>query len=173
MLLTIKNCITAYGWVMLKLKDFEDIYAPAYQKQMQFLGQIKSMSYGGIRMKRLLPFVVLIFLALSGYGNAGEVDTILSNAKRDGKTVMLELGSVGCIPCEQMKPVMEKLRTNYKGKLEVIFVDVRKDRENSRKFGVAMIPTQVFLDKTGREFHRHIGFYGYEEIVPVLKKAGI
>lgn len=24
---------------------------------------------------------------------------------------------------------MDKLRTNYKGKLEVIFVDVRKDRE--------------------------------------------
>ena len=35
-----------------------------------------------------------------------------------------------------------------------------------------MIPTQVFLDKNGREFHRHMGFYGYEEIAPVLKKAG-
>jgi thioredoxin 1 len=87
--------------------------------------------------------------------------------------VMLELGSVGCIPCEQMKPVMEKLKTNYKGKLEVIFVDVRKDREDGRKFGVAMIPTQVFLDRSGKEIHRHIGFYRYEEIVPVLKKAGI
>ena len=86
---------------------------------------------------------------------------------------MLELGSVGCIPCEQMKPVMEKLRTNYKGKLEVLFVDVRKDRENGRRFGVTMIPTQVFLDKNGKEFHRHMGFYGYEEIEPVLKKAGL
>ena len=86
---------------------------------------------------------------------------------------MLELGSVGCIPCEQMKPVMEKLRTNYKGKLEVIFVDVRKDKETGRKFGVTMIPTQVFLDKNGKEFHRHMGFYGYEEIAPVLKKAGL
>ena len=46
---------------------------------------------------------------------------------------MLELGSVGCIPCEQMKPVMEKLRTDYKGRLEVIFVDVRKEKETSKK----------------------------------------
>jgi thioredoxin 1 len=76
---------------------------------------------------------------------------------------MLELGSVGCLPCEQMKPVMEKLKTNYRGKLEVIFVDVRKDSKNGRRFGVAMIPTQVFLDKDGREFHRHIGFFGYEK----------
>jgi thioredoxin 1 len=131
------------------------------------------MSYGGVMIKRMLVFVILTFLALSGYGNASEVDTTLSNAKKDGKVVMLELGSVGCIPCEQMKAVMEKLKTNYKGKLEVLFVDVQRDRESSRKFGVFAIPTQVFLDKNGKEFHRHMGFYAYEEIEPVLKKAGL
>ncbi|MDH4230945.1 MAG: thioredoxin family protein [Nitrospirota bacterium] len=125
-------------------------------------------------MKRFIIFTVLLSLfALSGCSNAAGIDDVLNNAKKEGKVVMLELGSVGCIPCERMKPVMEKLRTNYKGKLEVIFVDVRKDRENGRRFGVAMIPTQVFLDKNGMEFHRHIGFYGYEEIEPVLKKAGL
>jgi thioredoxin 1 len=125
-------------------------------------------------MRRFIIVTVLLSLfALSGCGNAAVLDDVLNNAKKEGKVVMLELGSVGCRPCEQMKPVMEKLRANYKGKLEVIFVDVRKDRENGRRFGVAMIPTQVFLDKNGKEFHRHIGFYGYEEIEPVLKKAGI
>jgi thioredoxin 1 len=123
--------------------------------------------------KRLLPLVVVTFLALCGCSNAGGIGDVLNSAKKDGKMVMLELGSVGCIPCEQMKPVMEKLRTNYRGKLEVIFVDVRKDKDTARKFGVYAIPTQVFLDKNGKEFHRHIGFYGYEEIEPVLKKAGI
>jgi len=117
-------------------------------------------------------FIFIGILAFGVCGNAAEIDNVLHTAKKEGKIVMLELGSVGCIPCEQMKPVMEKLRTNYKGKLEVIFVDVRRDRENGRKFGVTMIPTQVFLDKNGKEFHRHIGYYGYEEIVPVLKKAG-
>ena len=126
-------------------------------------------------MKKGLMLLVALtaLLTLCGYSSAGEVDTVLDNAKKEGKAVMLELGSVGCVPCEQMKPVMEKLRTNYKGKLEVLFVDVRKDRDSSRKFGVFAIPTQVFLDKNGKEFHRHMGFYGYEEIVPVLKKAGI
>ena len=124
--------------------------------------------------KRLMLLVALItFLTLSGYSNAMEVNTFLNNAKKEGKVVMLELGSVGCIPCEQMKPVMEKMRTNYKGKLEVLFIDVRKDHENARRFGVTVIQTQVFLDKNGKEFHRHIGFYGYEEIEPVLKKAGL
>ncbi len=130
--------------------------------------------YGGI-MKKGLSFLVSIItlLTLSGYGNAAEVDTVLNNARKEGKFVMLELGSVGCIPCEKMKPVMERLRTSYKGKLEVFFVDVRKDRDAARRFNVFAIPTQVFLDKNGKEFHRHMGFYGYEEIVPVLKKAGL
>ena len=124
--------------------------------------------------KRLTILIALIaFLTLSGYGNAGEVNSVLDKAKKEGKAVMLELGSVGCIPCEQMKAVMEKLRANYIGKLEVLFVDVRKDRDTAQRFGVFAIPTQVFLDKNGKEFHRHIGYYGYEEIAPLLKKAGI
>lgn len=124
--------------------------------------------------KQLMLFAALItFFTLFGYSSAGEVTTVLNNAKKEGKAVMLELGSVGCGPCEQMKPVMEKLRTKYKGTLEVIFIDVRKDRNAARRFGVFAIPTQVFLDRGGKEFHRHMGFYGLEEIVPVLKKAGI
>lgn len=120
-----------------------------------------------------LFFGLTAILSFGASGQAAGIDDVLSKAKMEGKAVMLELGSVGCSPCEQMKPVMEKLKTNFKGKLEVIFIDVRKDKENGRKFGVLMIPTQVFLDNTGKEFHRHIGFYGYEEIGPVLKKAGI
>ena len=120
-----------------------------------------------------LVFSLISILSSGAVIRAEGIDDVLNTAKKEGKMVMLELGSVGCIPCEQMKPVMEKLKTTYKGKLEVIFIDVRKDKENSRRFGVTMIPTQVFLDKSGKEFHRHIGFYAYEEIEPVLKKSGI
>jgi thioredoxin 1 len=135
---------------------------------------LKINSFGGVMKTGSMTLAVIItFLTLSGGSNASEVDTVLGNAKKDSKVVMLELGSVGCIPCEQMKPVMEKLRTNYKGKLEVLFVDVRKDKDTAKRFRVYVIPTQVFLDKTGKEYHRHIGFYSYEEIVPVLKKAGL
>lgn len=125
-------------------------------------------------IKRFIVFAALFsVIALSGCSSAAGIDDVLNNAKKEGRAVMLELGSVGCIPCEQMKPVMEKLRMNYKGKLEVLFIDVRIDRKNGRRFGVSMIPTQVFLDKDGKEFHRHIGYYAYEEIAQVLKKIGL
>ena len=122
---------------------------------------------------RVSLLVVLFLFALAGCSSAGDIDGVLNKAKAEGKSIMLELGSVGCIPCEQMKPVMQKLRDTYPGKIEVIFIDVRREYKIGRQFEVRMIPTQVFLDKTGKEVHRHIGFYSYEEIAPVLKKAGI
>ena len=126
-----------------------------------------------MRLWRISSAVLIGILILSSFARADTIDAALEKAKQEGKSVMLELGSVGCIPCEQMKPVMQKLRETYTDKLEVIFIDVRKDHKTGRQFGVHMIPTQVFLDKSGKEFHRHIGFYSYEEIIPVLKKAGI
>jgi len=123
---------------------------------------------------KFAALVVLFLVSLSSCSNAaGDIDGVLNKAKAEGKIVMLELGSVGCIPCEQMKPVMARLSETYKGKLDVIFVDVKKDHDAARRFGVYMIPVQVFLDTNGKEFHRHVGFYAYEEIAPVLKKAGI
>jgi thioredoxin 1 len=128
----------------------------------------------GETMKKILFLAVFMtLLAQAEFCRASEVDNVLSKANKDGKIVMLELGSVGCIPCEQMKPVMEKLRKYYGGQLEVFFVDVRKYREAAGRYGIYTIPTQVFIDKKGKEFSRHIGYFPYEEIVPVLKKAGL
>ena len=118
-----------------------------------------------------LSAVLLVFV--HGEGWAVDVDAMLTKAQAEKKFVMLELGSVGCIPCDQMRAVMDKLSRNYEGKLEVIFVDVRKNTEPARRFRVFGIPTQVFLDRNGKEFHRHVGYYDYETIVLVLKKAGI
>jgi thioredoxin 1 len=119
----------------------------------------------------LLVFLSIAFLSQCAQANT--LDDTLAGAKKEGKVVMLELGSVGCIPCDKMKPVMAKLSDTYKGKLEVLFIDVRRDRESAQRFGVYMIPVQVFLDRSGKEFHRHVGYYAYEDIVPVLKKAGL
>ena len=126
-------------------------------------------------MKRyLLALCIVMSLSfLCSTASANEIDDSLAKAKKEGKVVMLELGSVGCIPCEQMRPVMAKLSSTYKGKLEVIFVDVRRDNAAARQFRVYGIPTQVFLDKKGNEFHRHVGYYDFEQIVPVLKQIGL
>ncbi len=124
-------------------------------------------------MKLRMILAVLLLILTATCSNAGDLDVSLNKAKVEGRFVMLELGSVGCLSCEQMRPVMSKLSETYKGKLDVIFIDVKKDPETGRRFGVYMIPVQVFLDKSGKEFHRHVGFYAYDDIAAMLKNMGI
>ena len=91
------------------------------------------------------------------------------------KVTFIELGSVNCIPCKMMRPVIEKVEKNYPGQVKVVFHDVWTDRGKSEgyKFGVRVIPTQIFLDKTGREYFRHEGFFPFEEVDKILKQKGV
>jgi thioredoxin 1 len=126
-----------------------------------------------MRKITMVLFAITCAIITVHRSNAGDMETLLQNARSTGKAVMLELGSEGCIPCEQMKPVMQKLSTDYRDRLEVVNVDVRKDRSAAQRFHVFAIPMQIFLDKNSNEIHRHFGYYSYEEIIPVLKKMGI
>lgn len=87
----------------------------------------------------------------------------------------VELGSVKCIPCRQMQPVMKAIEEKYGDQVDVVFHDVWKadQAEYAEKYGIKVIPTQVFLDKNGKEFFRHEGFYPEAEIDKLLQKRGL
>jgi thioredoxin-related protein len=62
-------------------------------------------------IKRFIVFAALFsVIALSGCSSAAGIDDVLNNAKKEGRAVMLELGSVGCIPCEQMRKAQNELQ---------------------------------------------------------------
>ncbi len=86
---------------------------------------------------------------------------------------LLELGSTSCIPCKMMEPILEELRTEYKGRLIVDFIDVWENREASSQYGVQAIPTQVFYDKDGKEIFRHEGFFPKDEILKAFREKGV
>lgn len=121
-----------------------------------------------------IPVIVLTFFCAGCWSEKnGDLDALLRKAKSEKKAVMLELGSVGCVPCDMMQPVIVRLAEQYRGQMEIYFVDVKEVPGVARQFGIHGIPTQVFLDRDGKEFHRHVGFYEYDAIVAMLKKAGI
>ncbi len=89
------------------------------------------------------------------------------------KVTFLELGSVGCKPCEAMVPVMEAVRERFPGRVEVIFHDVRRDPAKAGEYRVRLIPTQVFLRPDGSEFFRHEGYLPETDVVAVLERMGL
>ncbi|MHB8987424.1 MAG: thioredoxin family protein [Desulfobulbia bacterium] len=90
-----------------------------------------------------------------------------------GMVTMVDLGATTCIPCKMMAPILEELKAEYKDKAAIVFIDVWKMPEQSKKYKVSMIPTQVFFDQNGTEVYRHVGFMDKQAIVAQLAKMGV
>ncbi len=89
------------------------------------------------------------------------------------RITFVELGSVNCIPCRQMQPVMKSIEEKFAGQVKVVFHDVWKDKDAGKKYNIQLIPTQVFLDENGKEFFRHEGFYAEDEIIKLFETRNV
>lgn len=120
--------------------------------------------------------VAIIYFSFTtvGNNNFSSGENIITQANT-AKVTFVELGSVNCIPCKQMQPIMKSIEEKYGGQVKVVFYDVWKDdqKKYAQQYGIKLIPTQVFLDAKGKEFHRHEGFYPEAEIDKILQGKGL
>ena len=72
---------------------------------------------------------------------------------------LLDLGADKCIPCKKMAPILEAMKEEFAGRLQVDFIDVWKNPNEAPKYQVTTIPTQIFLSPAGKELFRDVGFY--------------
>lgn len=86
---------------------------------------------------------------------------------------LLDLGAGKCIPCRMMKPILETLTNEYAGRMRITFIDVWENPDAGEKYGIRIIPTQIFYDAQGKELFRHQGFYSKEDILSKWKELGI
>ncbi len=86
---------------------------------------------------------------------------------------LLDLGSDQCIPCKEMAPILEELKTEFADKFHVELLDVRKDPVMATVYSIQLIPTQIFFDASGKELFRHEGFYSKEDILTKWKELGV
>jgi thioredoxin 1 len=114
----------------------------------------------------LAAIVYLVRPAAQGGGAGGGVAT--TTLPR-----LIDLGADKCVPCKTMAPILEELRVEQAGRFEVVFIDVWKNKEEAAKYGIDLIPTQIFYAADGRELFRHEGFFAKEEILAKWKELGV
>ena len=120
---------------------------------------------------------ILILVGLLFYTACKSVTkkAIQEEKKQAYLVTFIEMGSVRCVPCQMMQPVMRSIKEKYGDKVNVVFYDVwtPEGRPYAQQYGIQSIPTQVFLDENGKEFFRHEGYLPEEELVKVLNKKWV
>ena len=93
-----------------------------------------------------------------------------SGAPKSETITFIELGSVRCIPCQKMQGVIKQVEEKYPNQVKTIFYDVwtKEGKPYAEQYKIDLIPTQIFLDKDGKEFFRHEGFFPFEDLEKVL-----
>ena len=86
---------------------------------------------------------------------------------------LVDLGASSCIPCKMMVPILEDIKKEYAGRLEVVFIDVRENPGASKEYKIRIIPTQIFYDASDNEMFRHEGFMSKEDILAKWKNLGV
>jgi len=117
--------------------------------------------------------LVEIVASQSGKTDSDLTSLPLEQALSSGKPTLAEFGSSTCIPCKEMKPILEELAKEYEGRLNVVIVEVYEQMDLTGQYGIMAIPTQIVFDSEGQEITRHMGLWPREEIIAELKKIGI
>ncbi|MCJ7769426.1 MAG: FKBP-type peptidyl-prolyl cis-trans isomerase [Dehalococcoidales bacterium] len=120
--------------------------------------------------------IELIEIETSQSGQTTSQDLIslpLEQALDNGLPTLAEFGSSTCVPCKQMKPILEKLAVEYEGKLNVVIVEVYEQMELTQRYEILAIPTQIVFDSSDQEVTRHIGLWPREEIIAQLTTMGV
>ena len=123
----------------------------------------------------LFLFAGLLSLSCKAAGAKADENDKSVAAVENYLVTFVELGSVRCIPCKLMQPIMKDIEKDYVGQVKVVFYDVwtPEGEPFGQTYKIRVIPTQVFLDKEGKEYFRHEGFFPKEELVKVLKQKGV
>ncbi len=119
--------------------------------------------------------IMIILIFTSTFISANYAQNKVNSTSKKYKVTFIELGSVRCIPCQKMQPVMKAIEEKYGDQVKIEFYDVwtPEGKPYADKYKVNLIPTQVFLDKDGKEFFRHEGFFPEEEVIKVIKSKGV
>ena len=105
-----------------------------------------------------------------GESASGEQES--ATAVAQGLPRLVDLGADKCIPCKMMAPILEELKSDLDGQCEIVFIDVWKNPNEGPKYGIKIIPTQVFFAPDGTEMFRHEGFFSREDILGKFAEHG-
>jgi thioredoxin 1 len=70
--------------------------------------------------------------------------------------VLVDFSASWCQPCQALAPTIEKVASEYKGRISVYKIDIDSAQDSAASLGIMSVPTCVFF-KQGKEVDRFTG----------------
>ncbi len=116
-------------------------------------------------------WVFLICLLLSGFLflQAASAQPQIQTLQKS-RPVILEFSRKLCPICDYMQKVLEQLSAKYGDQIEIRTLYYDPDEKLFKQYKVVFVPTQVFLDASGKEVFRQTGAFTQYELAKKLKE---
>ena len=82
--------------------------------------------------------------------------------------VLVDFGATWCPPCRMLDPIVERIASEYSGRLKVYEVNTDNNPGLAQRFGITGIPTLIFY-KQGQHVNTIIGFRDYDTLRSVVE----
>ncbi len=82
--------------------------------------------------------------------------------------VLVEFGAKWCVPCKKMAPILEKLASEYQGRLKVVSVDVDENHNLADQYTQSGLPTFVIF-QGGRAREMTSGYMPEQGLLALVK----
>ncbi len=143
-----------------------------YHKLKAMISKKGSLSMRQKLMRLIIPGVLIAAVVGWAVPQAPENASKAIQVAGSGLPRLLDLGADKCIPCKRMAPILETMKEEFTGRLQVDFIDVWKNPNEAPKYQINTIPTQIFFDAQGKELWRHVGFISKEDILAKWTELG-
>ena len=90
--------------------------------------------------------------------------------QRSELPVLVDFWAAWCGPCEMVSPAIQKIASEFKGRILTVKVNIDKKQHIAAKYAVTGIPTIMLFHK-GNSLFRLTGAHPYEKIRSEIEKA--
>ena len=66
------------------------------------------------------------------------------------RPALVDFNAVWCGPCKRLAPLLEQLAQKYKGKVDFYSVDVDKNKQLARTYGIQSVPMMLLIPVSGQ-----------------------
>lgn len=129
-------------------------------------------------MKNLVIVGAIIIVAIIAIlptlkNNSIDIDILLEQSIKENKLLLLELSSTTCSTCRRMQPYLQQIEEEYADKIIIKTIDIVAKTDIAKRFKVNAIPTQIFIDRKGNEYFKHVGYMTKNELLEIFRQKGL